>query len=119
MVLILQNEALEETADRSVRILKEAHHFASTLKDEREKRKIAAIERSRIRQEDESYFNSRKSANESFPKNHIISPLDTNKDETVDVYDQNNTSDEKKGESKHVDPFAPKWRSRIGGKSFV
>ena len=88
------------------------------MKHEKEARKAEAIKRSIQRQNDKSYFQAKKASNEQF-----YFSMSKNENENIanafDGCSEQTAMDTSQYQSpENVDPFAPSYRSKFGGKYF-
>ncbi len=98
----------------------------ATLSKERAERKEAAIERSKQRLASAHYLEEKKRANEEFKnktasKNVMSNVTDNKKNSSVknDLDSKEFGLEEHPCDKNNNDPFAPKFRSKVGGRCFL
>eukprot|EP00569_Conticribra_weissflogii_P009212 CAMPEP_0171367166 /NCGR_PEP_ID=MMETSP0879-20121228/5912_1 /TAXON_ID=67004 /ORGANISM="Thalassiosira weissflogii, Strain CCMP1336" /LENGTH=179 /DNA_ID=CAMNT_0011875161 /DNA_START=40 /DNA_END=579 /DNA_ORIENTATION=- len=100
---------------------------ANIVSKERAERKKAAIVRSKQRLSSAKYLEEKKRANEEFKKktasNDVISIEAENRQNSsvkysLDINSTESRTEGNPGDKRNEDPFAPKFRARLGGRCF-
>jgi len=123
MVQILQDEQRRRDEHRFQLLSEDTEvlSLAERLTKSKEERKVAAVERSRQRQKDPTYFAKKKqldtahrldSSKENVQEDTRSPENDQTKDLTENIWNVSEVPNEVR------DPFAPSFRSKFGGKHF-
>ena len=115
-VQILHEQNCAEEAQYHEKLTK--NDSTTTLAMEKNARKAAALERSRQRQADPSYFEEKRNTNNMFEKNNLLGNNFGKNDGKEDSEEGEKSFEEMSiGKSKEdKNPFIPSFRSKIGGK---
>ena len=115
MIQILDENESKEKESYSQRFYKERKK--DEIRYEKEARKAEAIERSKQRQANNSYFLSKRAANDQFLV-YSNNSFENSKVKVPDESGDNEVEDLPSKASLATNPFVPSFRSKIGGKHF-
>uniref|UniRef100_A0A7S2K1Y5 Uncharacterized protein n=1 Tax=Leptocylindrus danicus TaxID=163516 RepID=A0A7S2K1Y5_9STRA len=119
MVQILHDEKEAKDEAQSRKLEMERKDKILSLEQEKADRKAAALERSRCRQANKAYFESKHKGNVQMKDEEEKRAKSSNLDEnaTTDNNFSETNSDSGNIDIKALDPFALPFRSKIGGRS--